>query len=86
VLNYLNSTRTLIRFGFHYIETLLKAQGRSLEGVLPGDTNNDLPHRKAPFLWALVIMVTSAPNALAICTAKVPTPPDAPLISTFCPG
>jgi hypothetical protein len=24
--------------------------------------------------------VTSAPNALAICTAKVPTPPDAPTI------
>src|SRR5918995_1813682 len=30
--------------------------------------------------------VTSAPNALAIWTAKVPTPPDAPLISTCCPG
>ena len=27
--------------------------------------------------------VTSAPNALAICTANVPTPPDAPLIKTF---
>jgi len=24
--------------------------------------------------------VTSAPNDLAICTANVPTPPDAPLI------
>ena len=22
----------------------------------------------------------------AICTANVPTPPEAPLISTFCPG
>ena len=30
--------------------------------------------------------VTSAPNALAICTANVPTPPDAPMISTCCPG
>ena len=30
--------------------------------------------------------VTSAPNALAICTANVPTPPDAPLTSTLCPG
>ena len=30
--------------------------------------------------------VTSAPNALASCTAKVPTPPDAPMISTCCPG
>src|SRR2546422_163696 len=29
--------------------------------------------------------VTSAPNDLAICTANVPTPPDAPLIRTFCP-
>ena len=30
--------------------------------------------------------VTSAPNALASCTAKVPTPPDAPLTSTLCPA
>src|SRR5215470_9845596 len=30
--------------------------------------------------------VTSAPNALANCTANVPTPPDAPLIKTLCPG
>ncbi len=30
--------------------------------------------------------VTSAPNALAIWTANVPTPPDAPLMSTFWPG
>jgi len=30
--------------------------------------------------------VTSAPNALAICTANVPTRPDAPMTSTFCPG
>src|SRR2546421_10151056 len=30
--------------------------------------------------------VTSAPNDFAIWTAKVPTPPDAPLIKTFCPG
>src|SRR6516225_2642999 len=29
--------------------------------------------------------VTSAPNDLAIWTAKVPTPPVAPLIKTFCP-
>src|SRR4030065_379787 len=30
--------------------------------------------------------VTSAPSAFAICTANVPTPPDAPLIRTFCTG
>src|SRR5665647_118042 len=30
--------------------------------------------------------VTSAPSALAICTAKCPTPPDAPLTSTRLPG
>ena len=30
--------------------------------------------------------VTSAPKALASCTANVPTPPDAPMIRTFCPG
>ena len=29
--------------------------------------------------------VTSAPSALAICTAKVPTPPAAPLIKIFWP-
>jgi hypothetical protein len=29
--------------------------------------------------------VTAAPYALAICTAKVPTPPEAPLIRTFLP-
>src|ERR1044071_10223772 len=29
--------------------------------------------------------VTSAPNDLAICTAKRPTPPEAPTIRTFCP-
>jgi hypothetical protein len=33
----------------------------------------------------LATPVASAPNALAICTAKVPTPPGAPMISTFCP-
>src|SRR5919106_5025482 len=30
--------------------------------------------------------VTSAPSALAICTASVPTPPDAPLMRTVVPG
>src|SRR5947209_12312241 len=30
--------------------------------------------------------VTLAPKALAICTANVPTPPDAPVIRTVCPG
>src|SRR4051812_7747336 len=30
--------------------------------------------------------VTSAPNDFAICTPNVPTPPDAPLMRTFCPG
>ncbi len=34
----------------------------------------------------LLTPVTSAPIDFAICTAKVPTPPEAPLISTFCPG
>src|SRR6266702_5397447 len=30
--------------------------------------------------------VTLAPYDFAICTAKVPTPPDAPFTRTFCPG
>jgi hypothetical protein len=30
--------------------------------------------------------VTTAPNALATCTAYDPTPPAAPMTSTFCPG
>ena len=30
--------------------------------------------------------VTSAPIALAICTANVPTPPEAPLTRTLCPA
>src|SRR6266568_4957724 len=30
--------------------------------------------------------VTSAPSDLAIGTANSPTPPDAPLINTVCPG
>src|SRR6266566_2251045 len=30
--------------------------------------------------------VTSAPNDLAICTANIPTPPEAPTIRTCCPG
>jgi hypothetical protein len=30
--------------------------------------------------------VTAALKDLAICTANVPTPPDAPMIRTFCPG
>ncbi|CAN5492296.1 hypothetical protein BH23ACT9_BH23ACT9_25330 [soil metagenome] len=30
--------------------------------------------------------VTSAPKALAICTANVPTPPDAPVTATVCPA
>ena len=37
-------------------------------------------------LWLLHTPVTSAPSALAICTANVPTPPPAPLISTVIPG
>ena len=36
-------------------------------------------------LAVLHTAVTSAPSAWASCTAKVPTPPEAPLISTFCP-
>src|SRR5918911_280710 len=34
----------------------------------------------------LATPVTSAPSAWAICTAKVPTPPDAPMISTCWPA
>ncbi len=30
--------------------------------------------------------VTSAPSSLAICTANVPTPPEAPMIKNFLPG
>ena len=37
-------------------------------------------------LAVLQTPVTSAPEALAIWTAKVPTPPDAPMISTCWPG
>ena len=37
-------------------------------------------------LAVLQTPVTSAPSALAICTAYVPTPPDTPMISTFCPA
>src|SRR5215210_1561343 len=36
--------------------------------------------------WVLQTPVTYAPNALAICTAKVPTPPEAPMINTSCSG
>ena len=36
-------------------------------------------------LAVLQTPVTSAPKALAICTAKVPTPPDAPITITVCP-
>ncbi|WP_149403531.1 IS607 family transposase [Dictyobacter sp. Uno17] len=32
----------LTRFGFHYIEQLLALQGRKLEVIFPGDTNNEL--------------------------------------------
>jgi hypothetical protein len=39
-----------------------------------------------PIFFVLQTPVTSAPNGLAICTANVPTPPPAPLISTLCPG
>ena len=36
--------------------------------------------------FVLQTPVTSAPYHFAICTANVPTPPDAPMIRTFCPG
>ena len=42
--------------------------------------------RTSSTLRVLHTPVTSAPNALAICTANVPTPPDAPVTSTVCPG
>ena len=42
--------------------------------------------RTSSTLRVLDTPVTSAPNALAIWTANVPTPPDAPVISTACPG
>src|SRR3954467_9846031 len=41
--------------------------------------------RTASSFAVLHTPVTSAPNALAIWTAKVPTPPDAPTIRTCCP-
>src|SRR3954452_10317269 len=37
-------------------------------------------------LRVLHTAVTAAPSAFAICTANGPTAPDAPLISTLCPG
>src|SRR5690348_7286644 len=47
----------------------------------------DAPRERTRFAFReLHTPVTSAPNDLAICTAKVPTPPDAPLIRTFWPG
>jgi len=36
--------------------------------------------------FVLQTPVTLAPNDFAICTAKVPIPPAAPLIKTFCPA
>ena len=42
--------------------------------------------RSRSALRALATPVTSAPNALAIWTAYVPTPPDAPLMRTFWRG
>src|SRR4051794_20852634 len=45
------------------------------------------PSARTMLIFAvLATPVTSAPNAFAICTANVPTPPDAPMISTFCPA
>src|SRR3954467_10668364 len=41
--------------------------------------------RTASSFAVLHTPVTSAPNAFAIWTAKVPTPPDAPVIRTCCP-
>ena len=32
----------LTRFGSHYIETLLQAQGRRVEMIFPGDTDDEL--------------------------------------------
>ena len=42
--------------------------------------------RTRSVLAVLHTPVTSAPKALAICTANVPAPPDAPMIRTFCPA
>ena len=39
-----------------------------------------------PVFLVLHTPVTCAPSALAIWTANEPTPPDAPLIRTRCPG
>jgi putative resolvase len=36
------SRRGLTRFGSHYIETLLEAQGRRLEMIFSGDTGDEL--------------------------------------------
>ena len=42
--------------------------------------------RTSSTLRVLQTPVTLAPSAFAICTANVPTPPEAPLISTFVPA
>src|SRR5215472_14813306 len=42
--------------------------------------------RTIPTFPVLHTPVTSAPKDFAICTAKVPTPPAAPLIKTVCPA
>src|SRR5215210_2418746 len=42
--------------------------------------------RTRPDFDVLHTPVTTAPNALASCTAYDPTPPAAPMIRTFCPG
>ena len=63
----------------------LRCPSEILPGVVDDVVGAERAGPSATF-FVLDTPVTSAPRALAICTANVPTPPDAPLISTFCPG
>ena len=62
----------------------LLAVGEVVAGVV--DDVIGAEARTRSILAVLHTPVTSAPKALAIWTANVPTPPEAPMISTFSPG
>ncbi len=74
------SNRTICRRIQDQVITL-SVPGEILPRVVDDVVRTDGSHQSR-FL-VLHTAVTSVPNALAICTAKVPTPPDAPLIRTF---
>ena len=72
----------------HVVEDEVVA-GSALPEILLGVVDDVVgPDRRGPAprssCWSRP--VTSAPNAFAICTANVPTPPDAPLIEDLLPG